>query len=193
MSSRVKNHNGWIYFEILRGCYGLPQAGILANDLLCGCLEKEGYYEAATTPGLWKHTWRLIQFCLIVDDFGVEYVGIEHFNHLLVALQQYHQVQTNMAGNKIAGLNVQWDFPSKQVRIDMKSYVNDILLNLSWPMPKKPQLLPFAVALTHMAKKPSSYQTKTHQLLCCQIVSSACKKSSGPSCIMHELLTTSCW
>ena len=23
--------NGWIYFEILRGCYGLPQSGLLAN------------------------------------------------------------------------------------------------------------------------------------------------------------------
>ncbi len=35
------NHNRWIYFEIWRGCYGLPQAGILANDLHCECLEKE--------------------------------------------------------------------------------------------------------------------------------------------------------
>jgi hypothetical protein len=26
----------WIYFEIRCGCYGLPQAGILANNLLCG-------------------------------------------------------------------------------------------------------------------------------------------------------------
>ncbi len=28
--------NGWIHFEICRGCYGLPQAGILANNFLCG-------------------------------------------------------------------------------------------------------------------------------------------------------------
>ncbi len=28
------DRNGWIYFKIRRGCYGLPQAGILANDLL---------------------------------------------------------------------------------------------------------------------------------------------------------------
>ncbi len=27
------DRDGWIYFEIRRGCYGLPQAGILANDL----------------------------------------------------------------------------------------------------------------------------------------------------------------
>jgi hypothetical protein len=41
------------------------------------------------------------------------------------------------------GLKCPMGFPSKQVRIDMKSYVNDLLLSLNWPMPKKPQLLPF--------------------------------------------------
>ena len=29
-----RDRYGWIYFEICQGCYGLPQAGILANDLL---------------------------------------------------------------------------------------------------------------------------------------------------------------
>jgi hypothetical protein len=52
-----EDHSGWIYFEILRGCYGLPQAGILANNLFCGRLETKGFYEAAMTPGLWKHKW----------------------------------------------------------------------------------------------------------------------------------------
>ena len=57
------------------GCYGLPQSGRLANDLLRTCLEKAGYYEAATTPGLWCHKWSPIQFVLLVYDFGIEYVG----------------------------------------------------------------------------------------------------------------------
>ena len=63
------------FFLNIRGWYGLPQSGKLANGLLRTHLNKSGYYEAATTPGLWKHTWRPIQFCLIVDDFGIEYVG----------------------------------------------------------------------------------------------------------------------
>jgi hypothetical protein len=46
------NRDGWIYFEIHQGCYGLPQAGILANNLLRSRLEAEGFYEAASTPGL---------------------------------------------------------------------------------------------------------------------------------------------
>ena len=45
-------HNGWIYFELSKGMYGLKQAGRLANDLLSKRLCKHGYYECATTPGL---------------------------------------------------------------------------------------------------------------------------------------------
>ena len=67
--------NGWIYFEILRGFYVLQQSGRLTNDLLCTRLEKAGYYESATTPGLWSHKWRPIQFVLLVNNFGIEYVG----------------------------------------------------------------------------------------------------------------------
>ncbi len=132
-------------------------------------------------------------FCLIVNDFGVEYVGIKHFDHLLGVLQWYHQVQTNMAGNKIAGLNAPWDFPSKQVHVDMKSYVNVLLLSLNWPMPKKPQLSPFTGTPIAYGQKTSTRQTKTHRLLCCQNVSSAFKKLSSPFFIMHKLLTISCW
>jgi hypothetical protein len=40
-----KDRDGWIYFEIRQGCYGLPQSGILANNLLRTRLEAEGYYE----------------------------------------------------------------------------------------------------------------------------------------------------
>jgi hypothetical protein len=98
--------NGWIYFEIRQGCYGLPQAGILANDLLRSRLVSEGFYEAASTPGLWRHKWRPLQFCLIMDDFGVEYVGVEHFDYLLNLLKKFYAVQFNMAGNKLAGISI---------------------------------------------------------------------------------------
>jgi hypothetical protein len=59
-----------------------------------------------------------------------------------------------MAGDKIASSNVQWYFPSKRVCIDMRSYVKDLLLSLNWPMPKKPQLLPFTTT-------PITYGQKT--------------------------------
>jgi hypothetical protein len=85
------DRDGWTYFKIHQGCYGLPQTGILANNLFHSCFKAEGFYEVASTPGLWRHIWRPIQFCLIVDDFGVEYVGLEHFNYLHGAIQHGRQ------------------------------------------------------------------------------------------------------
>ena len=85
-------HKGWIYFESRRVCYGLPQSGILSKKQLRPRLEKEGYYKSRTTPGLWRHKWRPTQFFLILYDFGVEYVGKQHADHLatILKISQYH-------------------------------------------------------------------------------------------------------
>jgi hypothetical protein len=55
--------------------YGLKQAGKLVNDLLSERLFKHGYYQCATTPGLWRHKWQPVIFVLIVDDFGINTQG----------------------------------------------------------------------------------------------------------------------
>jgi hypothetical protein len=128
------DRGGWIYFEIRCGCYGLPQAGILANDLLRSRFLTEGYYEAESTPGLWRHKWRPIQFCLIVDDFGVKYVGIEHFNHLLDVLKKFHGVQFNMAGDKFAGSNIKWDYANRSCCISMPGYIETCSLSSNVPV-----------------------------------------------------------
>ena len=73
-----KIHNGFIYCEVRKGMYGLPQAGMIANKLLQKRLKTKGYYQVKHTPGLWKHTWRPIMFVLVMDDFGIKYVGKEH-------------------------------------------------------------------------------------------------------------------
>ena len=92
-------HNGWIYFEIIKGCYGLPQAGKLANDLLRTRLNENGYYETTTTPRLWRHQWLPIMFVLIVDDFGIEYVGDHHLNHLRTVLTTNYTITEDPEGN----------------------------------------------------------------------------------------------
>jgi hypothetical protein len=80
--------NGYIYMEICKGMYGLPQAGILANKLLKKCLAKHRYFKQPHDPGLWKHESRLVWFNLAVDDFGIKYIGEEHLQHLYDALRQ---------------------------------------------------------------------------------------------------------
>jgi hypothetical protein len=141
------DRDGWIYFEIHQGCYGLPQAGIQANDLLQTHLVAEGYYEAASTPGLWRHKWRPIQFCLLVDDFGVKYVGIENFNHLLDLLKKFHGVQCNMAGGKFAGINIKWGCVGCRCRISMPDSTENHLIKFKHPQPTKPCCSPYKCLL----------------------------------------------
>ena len=41
---------GWVYIKIQKVMYGLPQAGLLANELLKKLLSKHGYYPVQYTP-----------------------------------------------------------------------------------------------------------------------------------------------
>ncbi len=120
----------------------------------------------ATTPGLWRHKWRPIQFCLIVDDFGVEYVGIEHFNHLLNLLKKFYGVQFNMAGDKFAGIDIKWDYASQRCRISMPGYIDNILIKFKHPTPSKPCRLPYkCLPIAYGAKAQLTPEADTTELL----------------------------
>ena len=104
------NHKGWVYFEIRKGIYGLKQSGKLANNLLHERLEAHGYYKCETTPGLWRHKWPPTTFVLIVDNFGVEYVGKQHAEHRLTTLQEHYTVTTDWTGTKFTDIGIAWDY-----------------------------------------------------------------------------------
>ena len=88
----AKAKGGFIYLEISKGMYGLPQPGILANKLLKSRLAKKGYFELPHTPGLWKHVSRPIVFTLIFVDFGAKYVGKQQDDHLMTAIKEDYTV-----------------------------------------------------------------------------------------------------
>ena len=79
--------NGTIYVKVCKGMYGLPHDGVIAQKLLTERLNVAGYYQSDTTPDFWRHESRPICFTLIVDDFGVKYVGEEHAQHLIDVLK----------------------------------------------------------------------------------------------------------
>jgi hypothetical protein len=89
--------------------YGLPQAGILANKLLAKRLATKGYFQMRHTPGLWTHSHRPVQFSLVVDDFGVKYVGKQHADHLMNALQENYEVSEDWEGKLYCGITLNWD------------------------------------------------------------------------------------
>jgi hypothetical protein len=90
---------GKVYIEIQKCMYGLPQAGILTNELLQRNLAKDGYGPTQHTPGLWKHDTRPISFSLVVDGFGVKYVGREHAEYLMECIKNNYEISSDWKGS----------------------------------------------------------------------------------------------
>ena len=70
----IAEADGYIYCRVKKGMYGLPQTGIIAQDLLEERLAKYGYSQSQLTPRLWKHESRPTIFTLVVDDFAIKYL-----------------------------------------------------------------------------------------------------------------------
>jgi hypothetical protein len=86
--------------------YGLPQAGIIAQDLLKKGLAEYGYHQSKIINGLWKQKTRPICFCLVVDYFAVKYLNQEDANHLRNAIRRYYPMTVDKEATKYIGLNI---------------------------------------------------------------------------------------
>ena len=104
---------GNVHCEVRRGMYGLPQAGIIAQELLQERLLKAGYRQSKVTPGYWKHDWRPISFTLVVDDFGVKYINETDVNHLIQALKQDYEIEEDWEGTRYLGITLNWDYKKR--------------------------------------------------------------------------------
>ena len=71
---------------------GLKQSGRIANDRHKAHLAHFGFAPVPRTPALWKHATKPIIFSLVVDDFGVQYIGKENADHLIQALQKLYSI-----------------------------------------------------------------------------------------------------
>ena len=87
--NQLTTTKGYIYVLIQEGMCGLPQAGIIAQQLLKKRVATKGYQQSTLTPGFWKHDCHPFSFTLCVNDFRVKYVGIKHADHLLQILNEH--------------------------------------------------------------------------------------------------------
>ena len=99
-------HNGYMYFQVDKGLYGLVQAGKLAYDQLLTRLTAADFYPAPHAPGLFLHKTRPISFTLCVDDFGVKYTNKEDIEFLIATLQQDYKLTIDWTGSNYLGLTL---------------------------------------------------------------------------------------
>jgi hypothetical protein len=91
-----------LYIEIQKYMCGLSQAGILTNEFLQRNLARPTQH----THDLWKHDTHPVSVSLVVDDFGVKYVGCEHAEHLMECIKKNYKISIDWKGSAYCGLTL---------------------------------------------------------------------------------------
>ncbi len=84
---------------------------------------------------------------LIVDDFGVKYIGKEHVLHLTQILREHYEVEEDWGGTRYVGITLDWDYKQHEVHLSMPGYVERALARFGHPIPDKPQHQPHPHAI----------------------------------------------
>ncbi len=79
---------------------------------------------------------------LIVDNFGVKYIGKEHAMHLIKVLKEHYKVEEDWEGKQYLGITLDWDYKNHKVHLSMPEYVEHALAPFNHPAPDKPQHQP---------------------------------------------------
>jgi hypothetical protein len=88
-------------------------------------------------PGLWRHVTRPIQFTLVMDYVGVQYVVKESARNLIDALETDYTVSKDWTGGLYCGITLKLYYENKYVYLYMPGYIKDAL-----HMPNRPQYAP---------------------------------------------------
>ena len=120
-------NDGWVYVRIDQTMYGLPAAGKLSNDLLVKRMSKAGYHSCQYTRGLWKHMWRPVTFTLVVDDFGIKFVGDKHVNHLKKTPEKHYKITVDWKGSKYVGISLNWDYKTRVLHTSVPGFLKKTL------------------------------------------------------------------
>ena len=129
--------DGWVYIEMRRAVWGLPQAGILTNKRLRRKLALFKHTKCINTPGLWRHETRDITFTLVVGNFGVKYIKKEDVDHVIASIKSNYMLTKDWAGNLYCGITLKWDYVNRHVDISMPGYIKKKLQESGHIMPKK--------------------------------------------------------
>jgi hypothetical protein len=153
--------NDWVYIEIRKSMYGLPQAGILANQLLEKRLAAKGYYQCQHTPGLWRHMWWSITFCLVIDNFGIKVTNMADFGHLKKALKEHYTIAVDYKGSLFCGVKLTWNYTHRHIDFSMPGYIATALKKYQHPTPTVPQNAPYNAATIQYGAKVQRVETNT--------------------------------
>ena len=82
------------------------------------------------------------EFTLVVDDFGVKYMGEKHAFHLKQTLEANYKVTTEWGGTRYIGITLDWDEKRRQVHLSLSGYTDKALKQFNHTKKKKKRTIP---------------------------------------------------
>ena len=148
----TKVENGHVLAKIVKGMYGLPQAGRLAHDQLKDHLAKADYYATPITPGLFRHKTRPITVVLVVDNYGIKFESLSDLKHLVDHLKTKYKIVV-CDGKKFCEINLDWNYAKRTTTLSIPKYIPQALIRQQHPLPSKPQYSPHFFVQPKYGKK----------------------------------------
>ncbi len=97
----IVTDDSYVYCKIRKEMYGLPQVGLIAQELLEQRLSKVGYSQSKIITGLWTHKTRNTCFTLVVNNFAIKFTKMEDaqqgtstYAHARLLRQSVPEIQT---------------------------------------------------------------------------------------------------
>ena len=88
----------------------------------CGDYRKQGYSPTDYFENV-LHPTGITTFTLVVDDFGVKYVGKEHVDHLIACIKEKYKLTKDWTGDLYCGINLKWNYTAQTLEISMPGYI----------------------------------------------------------------------
>ena len=84
-----------------------------------------------------------VQFTLVVNDFGVKYVGEENSKHLIKVIESKgYRLGDGWTNTRYYGITQNWNYDERTLVISMPGYVQNMLVRLN-EIPKSDINLPY--------------------------------------------------
>jgi hypothetical protein len=138
----IAMEDGYVYCKIRKGVYGLPQASIIAHELLTERLAKHGYHQSKIILGLWMHEARPTTFTLVVDDFAINIMSKNDADHFINVLKKNDTTTVDRQATKYIDLIIEWDYENGKVHMNMPGYLEKAMTHFKHETPIKIQHSP---------------------------------------------------
>jgi hypothetical protein len=70
---------------------------------------------------------------LLVDGFGVKYVGQEHAEHFMACIKKNYNISSDWNGGAYCGLTLDWDYNDRKMDLSMPGYIKAALHKYQHP------------------------------------------------------------